>query len=70
MAAQITSEIMVGLTEKIREGIEVACACNGMKPSQFCRQAVYEKLVSIGVLEPPSFRRLSNSAPSELQAAE
>jgi len=70
MAAQITSEIMVGLTEKIREGIEVACACNGMKPSQFCRQAVYEKLVSIGVLEPPSFRRLSNSALSELQAAE
>jgi hypothetical protein len=69
MAAQITSEIMVGLTEKIREGIEVACACNGMKPSQFCRQAVYEKLVSIGALEPPSFRRLSNS-PSELQAAE
>jgi hypothetical protein len=43
MAAQITSEIMVGLTEKIREGIEVACACYGMKPSQYCRQAVFEK---------------------------
>lgn len=70
MAAQITSEIMVGLTEKIREGIEIACACNGMRPSQYCRQAVFEKLVREGVIEPPTFRRLSNSAPSELQAAE
>jgi hypothetical protein len=69
MAAQITSEIMVGLTEKIREGIEVACACNGMKPSQYARQAIYEKLCREGVLEPPNFRRLSNSAP-EMQAAE
>jgi hypothetical protein len=70
MAAQITSEIMVGLTEKIREGIEVACLCCGMKPSQYARQAIYEKLCREGVLEPPTFRRLSNSAPSELQAAE
>jgi hypothetical protein len=68
MAAQITSEIMVGITEKIREGIEVACAINGMKPSQFARQAIYEKLCREGVIEPPTFRRIS--AASELQPAE
>jgi hypothetical protein len=33
MAAQITVEIMVGLTEKIRTGIESACEYSGMKPS-------------------------------------
>jgi hypothetical protein len=37
MAAQITVEIMVGLTEKIRDGIDAACEYSGMKPSQYCR---------------------------------
>jgi hypothetical protein len=42
MAAQITSEIMVGLTEKTREGIEMAWTCCGMKPSRYARQAIFE----------------------------
>ena len=46
MAAQITSEIMVGLTEKIREGIEVACACNGMKPSASIAGRQYSRNLS------------------------
>ena len=70
MAAIITEEIMVGITPKIKEAIEIVCSLNGMKPSQFARQAIYEKLVREGVIEPPTFRRISNSGPSELQAAE
>jgi hypothetical protein len=69
MAAVITEEIMVGITPKIKEAIEFVCSLNGMKPSQYARQAIFEKLVREGVIEAPSFRR-NNSAPSELQAAE
>ena len=69
MAAQITEEIMVGFTKIQREGIEMVCACTGMRPSQYVRQATFEKLIRDGVIEPPNFRCL-NSAPSELQAAE
>ncbi|MGA8697163.1 MAG: hypothetical protein WB689_25660 [Xanthobacteraceae bacterium] len=63
MAAQITEEIMVGLTEKIRDGIENACEDSGMKPSQYARQAIFEKLVREGYLSKPSFKKFENSLP-------
>lgn len=65
MTATITVELMVGLTEKIRDALENACEDQGMKPSQFCRQAVYEKLVRGGYLERPNFRKFDNSIPQE-----
>jgi hypothetical protein len=42
MAAQITSEFMVGVTEKIKDAMETACEFSGMKPSQYARQAIVE----------------------------
>ena len=64
----IVSEVMVGLTEQIRQGIEIACELQGIKPSIFMRQCAAEKLVAMGILEAPVFRRVEY--PSELQAAE
>ena len=54
---------MVGLTEKIRDGIENACEDSGMKPSQYARQAIFEKLVREGYLSKPSFKKFENSLP-------
>jgi hypothetical protein len=43
----IVSEVMLGLTEQIRQGIEIACELQGIKPSIFMRQCAAEKLVAI-----------------------
>jgi hypothetical protein len=67
MAAQITLEIMVGITPKIKAGIEIASEFSGMKPSQYARQAIIEKLIRDGFVERPTFRKFDNSLP---QAAE
>jgi hypothetical protein len=50
MTAQITCEMMVGITPKIIDAIENACEDIGMKPSQFARQAIVEKLVREGFM--------------------
>jgi hypothetical protein len=70
MAAQITVEIMVGLTEKIRDGIEAACEYSGMKPSQYARQAIFRQLVADGYLQKPSFRKFDNAVPQISEPAE
>jgi hypothetical protein len=57
MAARITLEIMVGITEKIRDGIDNACEDTGLRPSQYARQAIFEKLVREGYLSKPSLRK-------------
>ncbi len=69
MAAQITCEVMVGLTPKIRDAVENACEDIGLKPSQFMRQAAVEKLAREGYLSRPNFQRFNKLAP-ELKAAE
>ena len=70
MVAQITSELMVGVTEKIKNALAIACDDIGMKPSQFARQAIVEKLVRDGFMSRPNLQRSNNSAPQELKAAE
>jgi hypothetical protein len=57
MVALIKTEIMVGLTDKIRDGIDAACEDNGMRPSQYCRQAIFERLVREGYLSKPTTRK-------------
>jgi hypothetical protein len=64
MAAQITCEMMVGITPKIRDAIENACEDIGMKPSQFARQAIVEKLVREGFMTRP-LQRFNNPVPQE-----
>jgi hypothetical protein len=57
MTASITKELMVGITEKILTGISAACEDTGMRPSQYCRQAIFERLVREGYLSKPSLRK-------------
>jgi hypothetical protein len=65
MAAQITVEMMVGITPKIKDALEYACEDIGMKPSQFARQAIVEKLVREGFMTRPNFQRFNNPVPQE-----
>jgi hypothetical protein len=53
MAARILSELSVGLTPEIEAAMKVACEFQGMKPSQYARQAVLHKLVAEGFMQHP-----------------
>ncbi len=68
MAKKITREAMIGFSETISKGLEIACQLHGMTVSAFVRQAVLEKLVAIGIIRLPHFQPLSmdeiNGAPS------
>jgi hypothetical protein len=63
MTARITLEIMVGITPKIKDGIENACEDTGLRPSQYARQAIFEKLVREGYLSKPNFRKFATEFP-------
>ncbi len=63
MAAIITCEMMVGITPKIKDALEFACEDIGMKPSQFARQALVEKLVREGFMTRPNLQRMNNPVP-------
>ena len=53
MTAKIKSEMSVGLTPEIESALQVATEFQGMKPSQYGRQAILEKLVREGFLKHP-----------------
>ena len=55
MAARIKSEMSVGLTPEIESALKVATEFVGMKPSQFGRQAILEKLCREGYLPAPGY---------------
>ena len=65
MVAKIKSEMSVGLTPEIESALKVATDFVGMKPSQFGRQAILEKLCREGFLKHPMHRHLENSEPAE-----
>jgi hypothetical protein len=56
MAAKIKSEMSVGLTSEIESALQIATEFQGMKPSQYGRQAILEKLVREGYLRHPAMR--------------
>jgi len=66
MARTITHQVMVGVTPKIKFGLENACTFLGTPESQFCRQAILEKLIREGFVRPPM---LKNFEPA-IEAAE
>lgn len=66
MAARILSELSVGLTDEISAALKLASEFAGIKPSQFGRQAILEKLVREGYLQHPA-ARLVNKAPAAAQ---
>ena len=56
MVAKIKSEMSVGLTPEIQSALQIATEFQGMKPSQYGRQAILEKLVREGYLRHPAMR--------------
>ena len=61
MTAKIKSEMSVGITDEIKSALEIATEFAGIKPSQFGRQAILEKLVREGYLRHPMHTRWENS---------
>lgn len=53
MSAKIKTEMSVGLTDEIQSALQVAVEFQGMKPSQYGRLAILEKLVAQGFLKHP-----------------
>jgi hypothetical protein len=62
MTAKIKREMSVGLTPEIQQALLVATEFQGMKPSQYGRQAILEKLVQQGFLKHPMHRQWENNA--------
>lgn len=57
MSAKIKTEMSVGLTDEIQTALVMATEFVGMKPSQFGRQAILEKLVRDGFLRHPGISK-------------
>jgi hypothetical protein len=62
ITAQIKSEMSVGLTPEIEAALQVAVEFVGMKPSQFARQAILEKLVREGFMRHPGMVFQNNNS--------
>lgn len=59
--ARLTVEMSVSLTPEISQALEIATQFQGMKPSQYARQAVLERLVSQGFIEHPMKKLVANA---------
>jgi hypothetical protein len=68
MAARIKTELAVGVTQEIKDALEIATEFQGMKPSQYGRQAILEKLVRDGYLKHPGLARLGNNTMPKVAA--
>jgi hypothetical protein len=60
--AKILGEVNVGITEQISEALKIACDFSGLKPSQYCRQAVLCKLVAEGFMQHQMAVKQQNAA--------
>jgi len=61
MTAKVTEELSVGLTGEMLQALAIATEFQGMKPSQYGRQAILERLVREGFLQHPA-QKLVNAA--------
>ncbi len=61
MAKRIKRERMIGLTDAIEAALTVVEDFSGLKPSQYCRQAILEKLVRDGFMQHPAAAHLKNN---------
>lgn len=62
MTAKIKTELAVGVTDEIRSALEIASDFSGLRPSQYGRQALLEKLVRDGFMRHPGLTRRENAA--------
>jgi hypothetical protein len=51
--ALITDELLVGITSEMKDAITVVCAVQGLKPSQFGRMVLLEKLMALQMMQHP-----------------
>ena len=51
--ALITEEIVVGITDEMKTAIEVVCAVQGLKASQFGRMVLLKELMALQVMQHP-----------------
>ncbi len=58
--AKIKRERMIGLTENIEAALMMVEDFSGLKPSQYCRQAILEKLVRDGFMQHPAAAHRNN----------
>jgi hypothetical protein len=65
MAAKILSEMSVGLTPEIAKALNIATEFSGLKPSQYGRMAILERLVREGFLKHPGITNYQNSEAAE-----
>ncbi len=59
--AKIKRERMIGITDAIDAALAMVEDFSGLKPSQYCRQAILEKLVRDGFMQHPAAARLNNN---------
>ena len=67
MSAKIKTEMSVGLTDEIQTALIMATDFVGMKPSQFGRQAILEKLVREGFLRHPGISHYDSEIKSVVE---
>jgi hypothetical protein len=48
-------EISVSITPEMKAALALVAKAQGMRPSQFGRQAIYDALVATGALKPPGW---------------
>ena len=66
--AKIKRERMIGLTDAIEAALATVEDFCGLKPSQFCRQAIIEKLVRDGYMAHPAAAHFNNNNPQNVPA--
>ncbi len=59
--AKIKRERMIGLTDQIDAALMLIEDFTGLKPSQYCRQAILERLVRDGFLVHPAAAHMKNN---------
>ena len=64
MTARVLKEMSVGLTPEIEAALNVAVEFEGIKPSQFGRLAILERLVQRGYMEHPGIKNNGTNNPT------
>jgi hypothetical protein len=68
--AKIKHERVIGLTAEIEAALSMVEDFSGLKPSQYCRVAILERLVKDGFMVHPAAIHLKNNNHPQKVAAE
>jgi hypothetical protein len=68
--AKIKRERMIGITDAIDTALAQVEDFTGLKPSQYCRMAIQQRLVADGFMQHPAAAHLHNNNTPQKVAAE